>query len=88
MAKFILFDLANTGVNVDKSPLELARTDVTRAANAVRDLARKGIRNRPGLATLNDTAAAGSVLGGIGVPFLNESSSGLHLSFIGRGPTS
>jgi hypothetical protein len=88
MPKLLLYNPGIDGVNVDTSPLELKPTELTKAQNAVRDLAVKGMRNRPGLAAFNLNVAAGSVLGGIGVPFLNESSSGVHFVFVGRGPTS
>lgn len=84
---FLLYDIGKAGVDVDTSPLELVPQALTSSQNTVRDVGRLGIRNRPGLETLNATAAAGKVLGGIGVPFLNESVSGVHILLLGRGPT-
>ena len=88
MGPMPLFDLGKGGVDIDTNPMELDPTTLLSSQNAAYDQgAGRGLMNRPGFNSLNDVAAAGSVLGGIGVPFLNESTSGLHFLFLGRGPT-
>src|SRR5882762_9908192 len=98
----LLHDLGVSGVNVDKSPMELDETELKSAQNAIKDVASRGIKNRPGHIALNTdlgmfdlavfdpqvfnvTTNVGSILGGIGVPILNQSVSGVSFVFIGRG---
>jgi hypothetical protein len=89
MPSTILYNFGSKGVNVDASDLHMDDAEVRQAQNAIHDPlgAEGGLRNRPGLSAFNDTAAAGAVLGGVGVPLLNQTS-GVNFLFIGRGPTS
>lgn len=86
MPLLLLYNIGEGGVDVDTEFFDLDKSTLRKSQNAVRDQAGLGFRNRPGLEPLNaDEAAAGDVLGGIGVPFLNESESGVHILLIGRG---
>ena len=75
------------GVNVDLSPLHLDDLHLRKAQNAISDPlgVEVGITKRPGLIKFNSSAAAGSILGGIGVPSLNLQT-GQRYFYIGRGP--
>ncbi len=81
--KLIVYSFGEKGVNVDKDPLVLEDNELTRAQNAVPE-PDGGIKNRPGLEKFNASAAAGSILGGIGVPLTNLAS-GTPFFYIGRG---
>lgn len=87
-AKIVVETFGVKGVNVDKNPLELDPAELTKAQNVVSDptSGRATLRKRPGLDAINGVAAAGVLLGGIGVPLLDESSFGTHFVYVGRGP--
>ena len=72
MGQLNVYNLGKKGVNVDKSPVHLDDDELTRSQNAIRDQlgVDGGLKNRPGLIEVNGSAAAGSVLGGVGVPLL------------------
>jgi hypothetical protein len=75
------------GVNVDKDPIELEDDELQQAQNAVTDVlsGTAALRNRPGLIPFNDRTAAGSVLGGIGVPLVDTKTAAIsHTIYIGR----
>lgn len=84
-----LYDFGQLGVNVDKSDLHLDDAELRKAQNIIRDPLgiEGGLKNRPGLIKFNASAAAGAVLGGVGVPLL-DLKRGTHFFFIGRGPLS
>ena len=69
-----LYNFGAKGVNVDASDLHMEDGELRKAQNVIHNLLGKmgGITNRPGLTRFNASAAAGSVLGGIGVPLANE----------------
>lgn len=77
------------GVNVDKNPLELDQSELTKGQNCVSDPSsgRASLRKRPGLIAFTTSLMAGVVLGGIGVPLLDLSHIGTVRLYIGRGPT-
>lgn len=83
-------DIGALGVNVDADDLSLLDQELRLSQNAIRDpLGRdSGLSKRPGLLAWTTSAAAGSILGGIGVPLINESLGGTVQLYIGRGPTS
>jgi len=85
-----LYDLGKDGVNVDSDPVNLLDTELRKAQNTIRDPlgAIHGLRKRPGLAAFNESLTGGEILGGIGVPLLDQSTGGSLMMFIGRGPTS
>jgi len=83
--KLTVYGIGRLGVNVDTDPLMLDDHEVTKAANAINDPLGGGLTNRPGLGAFT-SAAAGSVIGGVGVPIANLSTSGTRFFFIGRGP--
>lgn len=83
-----IYGLGSLGVNVDSDPLALDDRELRRASNAIDNPLGGGLTNRPGFAALNNVAAAGAVMGGVGVPLANQSGTGTRLFFIGRGPTS
>lgn len=85
MGKVRVYGIGRLGVNVDTDPLMLDDREVTKAQNAINDPLGGGLTNRPGLEAFSATAAAGRVVGGIGVPLANLSGSGIRLFFIGRG---
>lgn len=82
-----VYDLGKDGVNVDKSDLHMQDSELRQAQNAIHDPlgTMGGIKNRPGLTKFNSVAAAGSVVGGIGVP-LSNMKSGTRYLYIGWGP--
>lgn len=82
-----VFTLGSKGVNVDKNPLETDDDDLRLAQNAASDQLGNGsgLRKRPGLAVQNNTTAAGIVMGGVGVPLLDQSSFGTRYLYLGRG---
>lgn len=88
VSEISLFSLGSRGVNTDLNPLQLADEQLTKAQNAISNPlgVEGGLTNRPGLIELNGSAAAGSVLGGIGVPLINLNT-GTRYFYIGRGPT-
>ena len=85
-----LTNLGMKGVNVDDDPLTIADTEYLRTQNAISDpLLASGVSKRPGWAPFNVSAAAGVVLGGVSVPFADQSTgSSFNTIYIGRGPTS
>lgn len=82
----LIFGLGTKGVNTDLSPLHLDDQHLRQAQNAISNPlgTEIALTNRPGLVKFNSGAAAGSVLGGIGVPLLNTHT-GSRMFFIGRG---
>ena len=69
MPKLNVYGLGSSGVNVDKSPLQLDDNDLTKAQNAVPMPGVKGsIKKRPGLVKFDTDVAAGSISGFIGAP--------------------
>lgn len=82
-----VFSLGAKGVNVDKNPIEMQDDELRLAQNAIRDPLGNdsGVRKRPGLKAQNSTVAAGIVMGGVGVPLLDESPFGTRYLFLGRG---
>jgi hypothetical protein len=83
-----IYGLGSLGVNVDNDPFALDDRELRKASNAIDNPLGGGLTNRPGFGPLTSSAAAGPVIGGIGVPLANQSTSGLRFFFIGRGPTS
>ena len=81
-----IWGLGTRGVNVDLSPLHLDNEHLRKAQNAISDPlgTEIALTNRPGLIEFNDSAAAGAILGGIGVPLLNTHT-GSRFFLIGRG---
>ena len=83
------------GVNVDCDPLVLDDEEVRQAQNAIHDpLSVGGLRKRPGLAQFNLPSnfiigGAGSpvILGGIGIPLANLSTTSATYIYIGRNAT-
>jgi hypothetical protein len=86
--KLNVFNLGELGVNVDKSPIHTDDGELRSAKNAIQDPfgVAGGIRKRPGLIKLNSTAGAGSILGGIGVPLLDQfsASTSVHNFYFAR----
>lgn len=70
MPKLDIYNISKLGVNVDKAQPFLEDGELTKAQNAIRDGIGEdgGLRKRPGLVEYNSVAAAGSILGGVGVP--------------------
>jgi hypothetical protein len=84
-----VYGLGSLGVNTDTDPFALDDRELRKAQNAITDqLGGDGLISRPGFGAANTVAANGAVLGGVGVPLANLSSSGTHFFLIGRGPTS
>lgn len=85
-----VFTLGSKGVNVDKNPLEMDDDELRSAQNAVSDPLGNdaGVGKRPGMKAQNSVAAAGIIMGGIGVPLLDQSSFGTRYLFLGRGKDS
>jgi hypothetical protein len=81
-----IYGLGLKGVNTDLSPLHLDDLHLQKAQNAISDpLGNEvALTNRPGLINFNALAAAGAILGGIGVPFINLHT-GTRMFFMGRG---
>jgi hypothetical protein len=71
MGKLSVFNMAEKGVNVTKSPIHLEDGELTKAQNWQTDptLADGAIRRRDSLVKLNSSAMAGSVKGLIAMPF-------------------
>jgi len=78
-----VYNLGSKGVNVDTSPLHLEDGELTLAQNVIQDPigGKGGIVNRPGLAAFSGSAAAGTLVGGIGVPLSQVTA---HTTYIGR----
>lgn len=85
--ELVVFNLGQEGVNVDLSPAHQQDGMLRKSQNASPNTlgAEVGLSNRPGLIEINSNIAAGSVLGGVGVPLLNLFT-GARFWFIGRGP--
>ncbi len=68
-----LYNFGGKGVNVDASDLHMEDGELRKAQNVVHNLlgVMGGITNRQGLFRFSDLAA-GSILGGIGVPLANN----------------
>lgn len=84
-------DIGALGVNVDADDLSLMDQELRLSQNAIRDPLGfdSGLSKRPGLGAWTTSVAAGAILGGIGVPLVDESPTGGGLQlYIGRGPTS
>lgn len=81
-------DIGALGVNVDSDPLSLEDQELRLAQNVIRDPlgADAGLRKRPGLVAWNTSITAGVILGGIGVPIIDQSTTGTVQLYIGRGP--
>ena len=90
MAKLVVRSLGTKGVNVDRNPLELDDSELVHAQNVVSDSSAglSSIVKRPGLIAFTTSSTAGSVLGGSDLPLANQSASGTHYIYIGRGATS
>jgi len=85
--KIAVYSLGKKGVNVDQNQLQLEDDEFTKAQNVIGDPlgADAGIKNRPGIIKFNSTAAAGSILGGIGVPLFNQlDSTSIHTFYFAR----
>lgn len=67
-----VYNLGERGVNVDQSPIHGLDGDLAKAQNAIHQPMglQGGIQKRPGLVKFNDHVAAGTLLGGIGVPLV------------------
>ncbi len=67
-----VYTLGNHGVVVDKSPIHNADGEWAKTQNAIRDPLGLlgGIHKRPGLVKFSSSVAAGSIIGGIGVPLV------------------
>lgn len=89
MQTLTLYSLGKSGVNVDRSDFHMDDSELREASNIIQDPLGKqgGLRNRPGLTKFNTVAAAGAILGGIGVPLINLVT-GTRFLYIGRGPVS
>ncbi len=76
-----VYNLGKRGVNVDKSPIHLDDNELTKSQNAIHDPlgVDGGLKNRPGLIKVNSGAAAGSITGGIGVPFTRPATRTLYM---------
>lgn len=74
MATLKLYNFGSKGVNVDASDLHMVDGELRQAQNVIHNVLGMGggITNRDGLTRFNASAAAGSILGGIGVPLANE----------------
>lgn len=74
MALLSIYNLGLKGVNVDASELHMEDGELRTAQNLIHNVSGVlgGVTNRPGLSRFNTSAAAGSILGGIGVPLANE----------------
>jgi hypothetical protein len=85
-----LYDPGALGINADANPVALDDRELTKAQNTIRDVlgSARGLRKRPGLDVFNTTTLTNSVLGGIGVPLIDQSSNGVTFIYIGRYPTS
>jgi len=83
-----VYKLGSKGVNVDSDPISIEDQELRLAQNIIRDPLGNdsGLRKRPGLGVYNESVAAGEVLGGIGVPLINQSPNGFEFIYIGRGP--
>jgi hypothetical protein len=85
MAKLIVQGMGLAGVNVDRNPLELADNELTQSQNASTN-GNSSLRKRPGLLNFSTTVTAGTVLGGVSLPFQDQLH-GTHYLYVGRGPT-
>ncbi len=88
MATLKVTHMGEAGVNVDKNPLELGDNELTKAQNAVADVAAgtSSLRKRRGFIAFNLTAITeGAVLGGTDLPIKNASSGGVRNLYVGRG---
>lgn len=77
MGQLNQYNLGKLGVNVDKSEVHLEDGELRKAQNTIRNpLGHEGgIEKRPGLAKFNPLTAAGSIVGGIGLPLALQSDS-------------
>ena len=89
MPRLKVYGLGSLGVNTDTDAFALDDRELRKSQNAITDqIGGEGLVNRPGYAPVNTAAAPGPVLGGVGVPLANLSTTGTHFFWIGRGPTS
>lgn len=90
MGKIVVDDFGLSGVNVDKNPLELADSELTRGKNVISGprTGQSSIGKRAGLLRFTASATAGTVLGGVDLPIADQSGAGMHILYIGRGATS
>lgn len=84
-----IYALGSKGVNTDLSELHKDELNLSQSQNAISDPLgyELALTKRPGLAKFNASAAAGAVLGGVGVPLLNFVT-GTHYFLIARSPKS
>lgn len=80
------YSIGEDGVNVDKNDLTIDDGELRQAQNAIKDTlgGGGGLKSRPGLTNFNASVAAGSVLGGVGMPLINLVT-GSQFFYIGRG---
>ena len=88
MGELSVTHMGEAGVNVDKSPLELADNELVQAQNAISEVVvgRTTLRKRAGLIAFNtDTITEGTVLGGSDLPSEHQGASTARNLYIGRG---
>lgn len=84
-----VYGLGSLGVNTDTDAFALDDRELRKSQNAVIDqIGGDGLVSRAGYGPVTTVAAPGPVLGGVGVPLANLSTTGTHFLWIGRGPTS
>lgn len=81
-----VYPIGAQGLDIDSDPISLDDQELTLAQNVMRDPVDNGLRKRPGLTIFNGSFLAGPALGGIGVPVVNLSTSGILQIYLGRGP--
>lgn len=77
--------IGRLGVNTDADPFSIDDQECVKMQNAINNPLGV-LTNRPPFTSFNGLAAAGAVVGGVGVPLANLSRSGTRFFFIGRGP--
>ena len=82
MAKLTIRPIGQSGVNVDKDPIELGDAELRRAQNAVQGSG-TSIKKRFGLTAIN-SETDGAVLGGTTVPLIDEFTT-FSILYLGRG---
>jgi hypothetical protein len=86
MGTMKVYGIGRLGVNTDTDPWSLADQECRQMQNAQQTPVGV-LGNRPGFKPVNALPADAAVIGGVGVPLGNLSSSGTRFLFIGRGPT-